>query len=48
MIEQATDQDLSKIVGILSIAVVTLLILLAMNLYKVHKLKTKLKAFEKN
>ncbi len=40
MLEQATHQDLSKMVSILSIAVVTLLILLVINIYKAHKLKT--------
>ena len=40
------EQNKSRIIVILSIAVVTLLILLVMNLYKVYKLKTRLKSFE--
>ena len=48
MLEQATNQDLNRVVNILSIAIVTLLILLILNIYKVHKLKTKLKALENN
>ena len=39
--------DSDKLVSILAIAVVTLLILLIMNLYKVHKLKAKIRTLEK-
>jgi uncharacterized integral membrane protein len=37
-------EEPNKIVSILAIAVITLLILLALNLYKVHQLKKRLKA----
>jgi hypothetical protein len=40
-------QNTDRIVTILSIAVVTLFILLILNMYKVYKLKEKLKACEK-
>lgn len=40
-------EDPDKMVSILAIAVITLMLLLALNMYKVHKLKAKLKAFDK-
>lgn len=44
----SNNQDPDKIVSVLSIAVVTLLILLVLNIYKVRKLKTKLKSIADN
>ncbi len=43
-----STQDLNKMVSILSIAVVTLLILLGLNIWKAYKLNAKLKSLDKN
>ena len=46
LIEQIQTNSSSRIIGVLSIAVITLVILLFLNLYKVYKLKSKLSALE--